>query len=216
KSAGVGGLAGRLDDLWRQIRIVGASDGLLAALLLLGLAFGARRRPQPLTFQRLLPWVWLIAVPALYVARGVPVLSRYLLPLLPVLAWLAWRALESWALGEPAAIDAQRATRVGAIAGAIAALVLAQNLVLYRTAVVPQVRSFSAAMRHSVIPWARRLGALSAPRAVIATPDIGAFGYFSERRILDLGGLVTPAMVPLLEREEPEDVVSKLEFERFS
>ena len=39
--------------------------------------------------QRALPWMWLIALPLLYVARGVPPISRYLLVLLPVLAWLA-------------------------------------------------------------------------------------------------------------------------------
>ena len=48
----------------------------------------------------------------------------------------------------------------------------------------------------------------------IAAPDIGAIGYFSHRRVIDLAGLVTPAMVPLLERQEPEDLVADFSFEK--
>ena len=34
--------------------------------------------------------------------------------------------------------------------------------------------------------------------AVIATHDIGIIGYFSNRQIVDLAGLVTPEMVPIM------------------
>jgi hypothetical protein len=36
------------------------------------------------------------------------------------------------------------------------------------------------------------------PDAVIATHDIGIIGYFTNRQIVDLAGLVTPEMVPLM------------------
>ena len=215
KAAGGTGLAYHLEDLWRQVRIVGASDGTLAALLVAALLFGGRRMwPVHLTAQRLLPWVWVVAVPMLYVARGVPVLSRYLLPLLPVLAWLAWRALESWCLGSEG--GPRRAARATVVGGLVAALVLAQNLVVYRTTVLPQVTSLSAGMRASLIPWGRWFGEHAPRGTVIATPDIGAIGFYSHHRVLDLGGLVTPQMVPLLERDPPEDVVSHFEFGSFA
>jgi hypothetical protein len=51
---------------------------------------------------------------------------------------------------------------------------------------------------------------------MVAAPDIGAIGYASERRVLDTAGLVTPPMVPLLEREPLEDVVAHLRFRDFS
>jgi arabinofuranosyltransferase len=199
------------DTLARQVKIVGASDAVLAGALLAALVFGGARlwpsRPQA---QRLLPWVWVFAVPVLYVMRGVPVLSRYLLPLLPVLAWLSWRSVERWWAGE----DPAPAQRRGAVVLglALATLALVQGLWLYSNAVLPQVRSFSAGLRQSLVPWGEWFGAHTRPGDTIAAPDIGALGYYGRRRVLDLAGLVTPRIVPLLERETPEDLVANFSF----
>jgi arabinofuranosyltransferase len=38
--------------------------------------------------------------------------------------------------------------------------------------------------------------------AVVAAHDIGAVGYFSDRRLLDLAGLVSPEVIPILRDEE--------------
>jgi len=51
---------------------------------------------------------------------------------------------------------------------------------------------------------------------VVATPDIGALGYFSQRRIVDLAGLVTPEMVPYLRREEYEEAAANFRFAAFA
>ena len=51
---------------------------------------------------------------------------------------------------------------------------------------------------------------------MIATPDIGAIGYFSDRRVVDLAGLVTPEMVPFLERETPEQAIARFRFAAFA
>ncbi len=95
KAAGSGGLAGLLDNLRRMVAIVGASDGALVVLLAVSLIASLRVRPRaPRHAMGLVPWAWALGVPALYLARGVPVLSRYLVPVLPVLGWMAWRAAE--------------------------------------------------------------------------------------------------------------------------
>ena len=52
------------------------------------------------------------------------------------------------------------------------------------------------------------------PKTLIATPDIGAFGYYSDRPVLDLFGLVTPAMAPIAVREGYDAIVDRLLFER--
>jgi hypothetical protein len=215
-------LRDQLANLWRQMRIVGATDGVMAAVLVIALVGGGRRvwtqRPPAQRAQRLLPWVWVCTVPALYVARGVPVLSRYLLPLLPVLSLLAWRALECWCLGmqDPAFRAPNAGRRVVVIGSVVAALVLAQDLAVYRVAVVPQVTTFTSGLQASLIPLGQWLRVNTAAGSVVATPDIGALGYFSQRRIVDLAGLVTPQMIPYLRRESEEDVIAGFRFAAFA
>jgi arabinofuranosyltransferase len=215
KTAGGTGLAYQLENLWRQVKIVGATDAVLVAVLAAALLAtrgrAAAGEKGPLA---LLPWAWLAGVPVLYAVRGVPVVSRYLVPLLPVLAWLAWHAAERWWRGD--APDAARERRAVGFAMALAGAALAQNFAVYAAEVVPHVRSFSAGLEGSLVRWGRWFGE-NAPRdAAIAAPDIGALGYYSGLRVVDLAGLVTPAMIPLLERETPEDLVSRLSFAGFA
>ena len=215
KAAGSGGLPGILDNLRRMGAIVGASDGVLVVLLLAGLAAGRRGQARaPLRAMELVPWVWVLGVPALYLARGVPVLSRYLVPVLPVLGWLAWRAAEpAWIAGRAQPAVASRSVWLAAV---VVVLMLAGNAVVFRTLVVPQVASFTRGMEQSLMPLGRWLGVHAPPDALVATPDIGAIGYFSGRRVLDLGGLVTPRMVPLLETAPFEDVLARFAFADFA
>jgi hypothetical protein len=215
KAAGGAGLAYHIENLWRQARIVGATDGVLVALLVAALLFGGRRVwPSATATQRLVPWAWVLALPVLYSVRGVPVLSRYFVPLLPVLAWLSWRAAERWWVGDEPSPGRRRVA--GILAVAVAALVVAQNLVVYRTQVVPHVRSFSPALERSLISWGRWFARNTPEGAVIATPDIGAIGYFSGRRLVDLAGLVTPGMVTHLARAPQEEAVAAFAFATFS
>ncbi len=223
KAAGGGGMAYALEQLGRQAVIVGTTDGALLLLLVSALVVaGLRgRRPQPGAAVRLLPWVWLIAVPVLYVLRGVPVLSRYLVPLLPVLAWLAWRALDRAFIAREGQAETPEAlarhARLALVCGAvIAALALAQNLYVWQRVVRPQVTSFSAGLKASLIPWGQWFDKNAEPDAVVAAPDIGALGYYGHRRVLDLAGLVSPDMVPVLQRMPQEDAIARFEFARFS
>jgi len=208
KAAGGAGIAYTLEQLERQAAIVGATDGVLVLALVAATLAGLRGGRRPRLTAAALPWAWLVAVPLLYALRGVPVLSRYLVPLLPVLGWLAWRALD----GAPAAAP-RRVVWAGAL---VAALALAQNLYAWARVVRPQVDSFSAGMQRSLVPWGRWFAEHTPAGTVIAAPDIGALGYYSQRRVVDLAGLVTPAMVPELERMSEEDAIANFEFARFS
>jgi hypothetical protein len=216
KAAGGTALEFQLENLRRPLELVGATDGALLAALALALGFGGRAVWTSAGFgaPSLVPWVWVLVLPALYVGRGVPVLSRYLLPLSPVLAWLAWRAVNAWWLGLGAAPAASR--RVGWLGAALATIVLAQNLAVFRGAVIPHVRTFSPALERSLVRWGTWFHDHTAQAAVIAAPDIGMIGYFSGRRVVDLAGLVTPQMVPFLNREAPEEAVARFRFAEFS
>src|SRR5262249_20293082 len=88
--------------------------------------------------------------------------------------------------------------------------------VVYARIVEPQVATFSAGMAQSLVPWGRWFATHSAPSQVIAAPDIGALGYYGRRRVVDLAGLVTPEMVPILRRMPAEDAIARFEFARFS
>lgn len=211
KAAGGVGLAYHLEQWLRQGAIVGATDAtLLLVLVVSGVVLvrrGGTRTATPWTHA--LPWAWLVLVPVLYSLRGVPVLSRYLVPLLPVLAWLGWCALDRALVGA-------RARTVVTIAGLVTVIAVAQNVVAWQRLVRPQVTSFSAGMRASLIPWGHWFERHAAPDAMIAAPDIGALGYYGQRRVLDLAGLVTPAMVPVLERMPQEDATARFAFESFA
>jgi len=212
KTAGTPVFQALKDAFVRQGEVFVATDAVLLGALAGALIFGgARMLPRRRQAQRLLPWVWIVTLPALYVMRGVPVLSRYLVPMAPVLAWLAWRAVERWWAGEePAPESRSGATLLGM---GLAGLALVQNLFWYQHSVVPQVRSFTSGIKQSLVPMGEWFARNSDPNAEIAAPDIGALGYYSHRRVLDLAGLVTPAMVPLLQREQPEDIAANLSFE---
>ncbi len=201
------------EQLMRQAQIVGATDAALAGALVAALVFaGARVWPGRGQWQaqRLLPWVWVAALPLLYTMRGVPVLSRYLLPIMPILAWLSWWAVERWWSGNaPRREDRRGAALLGL---GLMLLSVVPNLLVHQQKVVPQVDSLSAGMRASLIPWGKWFRENTARDAVVAAPDIGAVGYFSERRVLDLAGLVTPGMVPILARMPQEDAVAQFEF----
>jgi hypothetical protein len=217
RSVGEEDLSTQLELAWRQVRVIGASDGILLAVLVAGLVFARRRAwPAKMSSVALLPWMWIVMLPAFYVARGVPPSSRYLLLMMPVAAWLAWQVAERWWRGGGVEATPSGLRRVATMGAFVGALVLVQNLVVYRSVVVPQVRSFTRGLQQSLIPWGRWFARHTPANALIATPEIGAIGYFSHRSVLDLSGLVTPEMVPKLEREELEDAVAHFRFAEFA
>ncbi|MEO5618849.1 MAG: hypothetical protein ABIS67_13865, partial [Candidatus Eisenbacteria bacterium] len=141
KTAGSGGPGFSFELLQRQLEIVMSTEGLLLLVLALAIVFaGSRVIPGTLVTHRVLPWAWVFAVPVLYVSRGVPVISRYLLPLMPVIAWLAWRAAEAWWRGADSEAPRRRVTVLAAV---LAGGVLVQNFVVYQTRVVPHVGEFT-------------------------------------------------------------------------
>jgi hypothetical protein len=216
KTAGGTSTLYQIDSLWRQVRIIGATDAVFVVAIVAGMLIATRwptwHRPSA---QRFIPWAWLLGLPALYAARGVPVISRYLVPLLPVLQWQAWRVIERWWIGDDEMAPVRRRQAM-VVATAIVVAVLAQNLIVYRTTVLPQVRTFTPAIEGSLVKWGKWFRANSPPGASIAAPDIGAIGYFSERHVVDLAGLVTPAMMPYLLRGTQEEATAAFAFASFS
>ncbi|HKA23725.1 MAG TPA: hypothetical protein VKF80_01960 [Candidatus Eisenbacteria bacterium] len=150
-------------------------------------------------------WSWIVLLPVGYAVRALPVLSRYLLPTLPFLVLYGWWALEHFRL------SSQSPWRRTALAIALG-LSVAINVAVYEVRVVPHTHEFAAGMERTLIPWGKRL-AQTPPSTLVATPDIGAIGYYSDRRVLDLGGLVTPRIIPLMNQMDYDSLVRSFAFQ---
>lgn len=59
-----------------------------------------------------------------------------------------------------------------------------------------------AIINTEMVAAAQWLRANTQPDDLIAVHDIGAVGYFSQRKIIDLAGLVTPEIIPIIRNEE--------------
>jgi hypothetical protein len=145
-----------------------------------------------------LPLVWSAALIVLY-AVTLPLEfqhGRYVIPALPAAimvgvigtAWLLRRARGS--------MMGRVLTRAVAATGAVILLICA--FVLGLQAYVQDVRVIDQEMVATAL-WIRDN---LPPEDLLVTHDIGAVGYFASRPILDIAGLVSPEVVPLM--QDPE------------
>ena len=184
--------AGRaLSALRESIRAVLAADLVPVAVAVAALAWIRPWRAMGESCGRRAFWMTALLWPLLlvlsFMAEGVQVVSRYLVPAVPAIGLLGLAALRLAARDWPAK------RRARALAAALV-LFAAQNLFVTFAVSAPHARRHTQGLRDSLAAlglWAR---AKTPPGTLIAVPDIGAFGYYSDRPVLDLYGLVTPAM----------------------
>ena len=139
------------------------------------------------------PVAWLLAHLAVYAAR-LPVVyqnSRYLIPIVPVVVLIGLHgsvrlaARAGWRRG---------LRRVGAasVVGVAAAFWLV-GAGAYRVDV--------NVIENELVASARWINANTPPDALVAAHDIGAIGYFARRPLLDLAGLISPEVIPIIRDE---------------
>lgn len=150
------------------------------------------------------PAAWLFALPLAYSlmssARGpAPVgnFGRYLFPLLPVVVVLGLAGIAPIASRLPRFGFGRRSLPVQAL--------LAAALLTPQLATLPKLQALHgrtvANVLHSDVAAARWLAPRLDPRALVATQDVGAIKYGLPNDILDLVGLVTPEIVPVIRDE---------------
>ncbi len=143
-----------------------------------------------------LPLVWWLAFLALYAWR-LPVTyqhGRYLIPSIPIL--LLYGVAGTAALIRPASprLWPRLIGRTVIAAAVILALVfLARGAWAY----VVDVQIVNSEM----VAAAKWLREHTLPEALVAAHDIGAIGYYAERPLIDLAGLVTPEVIPFMRDE---------------
>jgi hypothetical protein len=182
------------------VRIVGSTQGLtvLAALVSIAVFRGRSRLfAPPMRFMML----WMVALPVAYVVFDIQILSRYLLlvtPLVCVAGWLAIEELFGRRFDSPAG-------RTGA--AAIAAVFIVVNAVFFFKVVAPPSREFSHDLTRNMKSIAEFIHDNSDEDAVVAAADIGYLAFYSQRRVLDLGGLVEPETGKLRSRHSYEEII---------
>ena len=212
KAGSFGDLELATTALRTSLRILLATDAIPIALAIVGLALAgpeALRRQPP---ERRAFWIavgaWPLALLFGLAMGGVQVVSRYLVPGIPSIALLGAASM-AWGAAR------LRAPLRGAAWVALLVLYIAQNAFLTFRYDVPHARRHTAGLKTSLAAyglWARH----ATPEGTLfALPDIGAFGYYADRPVLDLFGLVTPGMAPVMVRAGYDAVVDRLLYESF-
>ncbi|HWN83223.1 MAG TPA: hypothetical protein VNM87_14085, partial [Candidatus Udaeobacter sp.] len=149
------------------------------------------------------PLLWLLGLPLAYLLAGFDVLSRYVLLLTPVVVLYGFVAFDRFA---------GRSARGRKLALSFAGFVLVQNGLLLARVVYPHTHSFSRGVEDCLGGLGRYCAAHTPPGTQVAIADIGAFGYYADRPVLDLAGLVSPAMIPIVNEHPIEDIARDLLF----
>ncbi len=156
----------------------------------LGLALLAERRREFVLFG--IFWVPVLMLYIITFPGGLDhYFYRYQHPVLPLLAVVAASGvMQAIAWGMRNGI-AQKAVVVGVLA--VAALATEQHYERWRIVVYGQA---SYETRTSLAAMAQELNTIIQPNEVLATHDIGAVGYYANYQVLDMVGLVNPAVLP--------------------
>lgn len=160
---------------------------------------------RPGARRSLLPLAWVLGLPVLdaFIAPNLRHHERYLMPLLPLVALVAAHGLARSAALVPSQhlvlhIAGRRLIRVG---------VLPLLVVVTLAVGLREVHSWSIQYGRDVrsidetnVAIGRWLRDNTPPDAVVATHDIGAIIFFSDRTVIDTVGLVEPAILPYIKR----------------
>lgn len=143
----------------------------------------------------MLPLLWAGGHIGLYAWR-LPVTyqhGRYLMVILPV--WVSF-GLAGWLL-----LLAGERGRGRWFGRQVARFTFALLLLFFLVQGAAAYATDVAIIEGEMVAVAHWLAENTPAEAVIATHDIGAIGYFAERPLLDLAGLITPEIIPLLDDE---------------
>lgn len=121
--------------------------------------------------------------------------GRYIIPVMPVFFLWGLAGMAAWFQLEPAGTWKWVLSRAWALA---AGLVL---LVFWSLGARAYSRDV-AIIESEMVAAARWVAENTEPGTLVAAHDIGALGYFGGRQILDLAGLISPEVIPIM-RDEP-------------
>jgi hypothetical protein len=171
--------------------LTGAGIVLAPGVVLSALYSVRERRPE-----RLAPLLWAMAFLGAYALR-LPVdyqHGRYAMPVVPVFIVLGLEGMARWIRLRSPSIGRRVVSRVWVLT---LALTTALFWVLGGRAYARDV----AIIETEMVRAARWVRDNTPTDALVAAHDIGALGYYADRRLVDLAGLVTPEVIPILRDE---------------
>ena len=168
----------------------------VGALLLPGLVLTTWRKIRDRAWKRLAGFIWVITYLSLYALR-LPVVyqhGRYAIPVIPVFLLISWEGVSDWA--QPGAKQwlprvLSRVWLLSLAAGEVLFLVAGARAYARDVAIIESEMVATAAWLQEHVP----------EDAVLAVHDIGAIGYFTDRELLDLAGLISPEVIPFIRNE---------------
>jgi hypothetical protein len=182
---------------------LGALYAVALALPALGWFAGLVRRPARLWTRDRQDWIapamwsWTIALPVVYLVRDVQVVSRYLEIVLPVVLVLG--------VGELTRLPRPRLWQ------ALVAAEIAGVLLFTTLRVMPNANGFGRSLQ-GIVEIGEWLRTNTPSETLVAAYDIGALGYASDRRVLDLGGLVHAGINDLRNEVADSEILAEARF----
>ncbi len=199
-----------VDALRDSLRILLASELMPLAALVAALAFGGPDRWARLSRGRRAFWavvaLWPAALIVSFALTGVQVVSRYLVPATPAILLLGAASLRPWS----AAVSRGRLAVAAAVL--FVSLHAAEGCLITFRVSAPAAREHTAGLRASLGEIGRWARENTRPGTLFAVADIGAFAFYADRPVLDLYGLVTPAMGAISVRDGYDRTVRELLF----
>jgi len=167
------------------------------AVLLVGVAICAVHALRSRRVERLAPLLWVGAFLGAYALR-LPVVyqhGRYAMPVLPALIVLGSEGMMRWCRPRAAGMGRRLLSRAWAVCLPVVTLAFwflgaraySRDVAIIETEMVTAAR------------WVRDN---TPPGSLIAAHDIGALGYYGDRELVDLAGLVSPEVIPILRDED--------------
>ncbi|MBN2555331.1 MAG: hypothetical protein JXA97_05275 [Anaerolineales bacterium] len=168
----------------------------VGALLLPGLILTTWRKIKERAWRRLAGLIWVLTYLSLYAIR-LPVVyqhGRYAIPGIPIFLLIGWEGVCSWA--QPGAKQwlprvLSRVWLLSLAVGEVLFLVTGARAYARDVAIIESEMVATAVWLQEHVP----------KDAVLAVHDIGAIGYFSDRELLDLAGLISPDVIPYIRDE---------------
>jgi arabinofuranosyltransferase len=185
----------RIGSVLLQPLFVGAQ-----ALLLPGIAVAAWEWARQRRWSAWLPLGWAAAFLAAYILR-LPAYyqhGRYFMPVIPILVAIGVGGTARWLRLRPPAENGRGSVSFPRLISRAWAMAFALVGLAFWGLGAKSFQADVQLIESEMVQTAKWINQNTPSSALIAAHDIGALGYFGQRRILDMAGLISPEVIPLM------------------